>query len=184
MMRDSTTDPLRIAEVAAGAGLIGMTFCPGKKGPSVNGPEWNRDLAADVEAIKAWRPDVVVSLMEDHEFRLLQVPELGQTILDAGLAWLHLPIVDVDVPDAAFRRRWIVEGQRLRDCLLRGGRVLIHCRGGLGRTGLVAAQLLVELGEAPRAAIDRVRAARPGAIETAAQERYVLNSASSNGRKQ
>jgi ADP-ribosyl-[dinitrogen reductase] hydrolase len=52
--------------------------------------------------------------------------------------------------------------------------VLLHCMGGLGRSGMVAARLLVELGEEPRTAIQRVRAARPGAIETAAQEAYVL----------
>jgi ADP-ribosyl-[dinitrogen reductase] hydrolase len=55
-----------------------------------------------------------------------------------------------------------------------GGRVLVHCRGGLGRAGTVAACLLVELGVAPQDAIRRVRAARPNAIETAAQERYIL----------
>jgi len=52
--------------------------------------------------------------------------------------------------------------------------VLIHCTGGLGRSGMIAARLLVELGEEPRLAMQRVRAARPGAIETAAQEAYVL----------
>jgi ADP-ribosyl-[dinitrogen reductase] hydrolase len=46
--------------------------------------------------------------------------------------------------------------------------------GGLGRSGMIAARLLVELGEEPRAAIQRVRAVRRGAIETAAQEAYVL----------
>ena len=49
-----------------------------------------------------------------------------------------------------------------------------HCKGGLGRAGMVAARLLVESGYTPEDAIERVRAARPGAIETQAQERYVL----------
>jgi ADP-ribosyl-[dinitrogen reductase] hydrolase len=56
-----------------------------------------------------------------------------------------------------------------------GGSVLIHCRGGLGRTGTIAARLLVELGWQPRAAIEAVRGARPGAIETPQQERHVLS---------
>ena len=45
---------------------------------------------------------------------------------------------------------------------------------GLGRSGTVGACLLVQLGEDPRVAIDRIRRARPGAIETIEQERYVL----------
>lgn len=55
-----------------------------------------------------------------------------------------------------------------------GERLLIHCRGGLERSGLVAARILVERGCAPRDAVHRVRAVRPGAIETRDQEEYVF----------
>jgi atypical dual specificity phosphatase len=50
-----------------------------------------------------------------------------------------------------------------------GERVAVHCGGGLGRSGTVAACYLVELGLDWRAAVARVRAVRPGAIETPAQ---------------
>ncbi|MFZ2417366.1 MAG: tyrosine-protein phosphatase [Smithellaceae bacterium] len=52
-------------------------------------------------------------------------------------------------------------------------KILIHCRGGIDRTGTVAAQLLVELGMPHEKAIKAVRAARYGTIETRDQERYV-----------
>ena len=64
-------------------------------------------------------------------------------------------------------------GARLRERLRRGERVLVHCRGGLGRAGSVAARLLVEFGAAPNEAIRQVRVARPGAIETREQEQWV-----------
>jgi ADP-ribosyl-[dinitrogen reductase] hydrolase len=139
MIRDSKSDPLQIATVPAGSGVIGMKFCPGKVGPSTYGQPWNRDLGADLKAITEWNAAAVVTLMEAHEFELLGVPQLGRAIESAGLEWHHLPIVDVDMPDETFRRRWIYSGHRLRDLLKRGNRVLVHCRGGLGRTGLVAA---------------------------------------------
>ena len=66
------------------------------------------------------------------------------------------------------------DGPALRARLAAGERVLVHCKGGLGRTGLVAARLLVEFGVAPADAVARVRAARPGAIETERQLAYVL----------
>jgi hypothetical protein len=69
---------------------------------------------------------------------------------------------------------WPAVALHLRRLVADGNRVLVHCRGGLGRAGTVAACLLVELGVAPQDAVLRVRAARPHAIETAAQERYVL----------
>ncbi|MDP7292161.1 MAG: hypothetical protein QF497_08015, partial [Verrucomicrobiota bacterium] len=55
-----------------------------------------------------------------------------------------------------------------------GESIVLHCKGGLGRTGTIAARLLVELGMTPGNAILAVREARPGAIETSAQETYVL----------
>ena len=58
--------------------------------------------------------------------------------------------------------------------MLRNGfDVLVHCKGGLGRAGMIAARLLVELGTPPEEAISQVRSVRPGAIETPTQERYV-----------
>lgn len=53
----------------------------------------------------------------------------------------------------------------------RGETATIHCRGGLGRTGMLAAQILVEGGTKPQEAIDCVRGARPGSIETPEERR-------------
>jgi hypothetical protein len=85
----------------------------------------------------------------------------------------HLPIVDVSIPDEQFEREWVVAGEELRSILRRRLDVLVHCRGGLGRAGTIAARLLIELGMEPTKAIERVRAVRPGAIETPDQERFV-----------
>ena len=175
--RTSLSHPLRIDEVKAGdaGGLIGITFCPGKCGSSLFGWEWKRDLAADLDVIALWRPTAVVTLVEDHELELLGVSELGVQVRARGMAWHHLPIVDVQPPDARFEVQWQSVGLELLAALAGGGRVLVHCRGGLGRAGTVAARLLVELGVPARDVIARVRQARPGAIETGAQHRYVLN---------
>ncbi len=53
--------------------------------------------------------------------------------------------------------------------LAAGGRIALHCMGGCGRSGMLALRLMVRAGEAPEAALARLRAARPCAIETAAQ---------------
>jgi ADP-ribosyl-[dinitrogen reductase] hydrolase len=54
-----------------------------------------------------------------------------------------------------------------------GGRIVLHCRGGLERTGTIAARLLVEFGLDSRAAIAAVRQARPGAIQTREQDCFM-----------
>ena len=174
MVRTSQSHPLQIAEAPCGSGgVIGLTLCPGKCGPSVFGSPWARDLQLDLEAVRAWAPDAVVTLMESGEFAELGVADLPAALERDYPNWHHLPIRDLDIPDARFERLWVYSGHVLRALLREGGRVLVHCRGGLGRTGMIAARLLVELGAPADEAIAKVRAARPGAIETQAQQRHV-----------
>lgn len=174
-IRTSASHPLQIGTVSLpGGGAIGITFCPGKCGPSLSGFQWERDLDADLAVISDWGAQAVITLIEDAEFRMLAVPDLGARVRDLGMAWYHLPITDVQTPDERFEVLWQEHREALLGILRSGGRVLVHCRGGLGRAGTVAALMLVELGVAPAVAVRQVRAVRPGAIETRAQERYVM----------
>ena len=175
--RTSITHPLQIATIPVGenGGRIGVTLCPGKKGPSVFGGPWDRDLIADVTVIREWGASSVLTLIEPSEFDFLQVRRLPTAVRDAGLVWLHAPIKDVSIPGHAFDAAWKTIGPRLINDLTGGQSVVVHCRGGLGRAGLVTAKLLIAMGEEPATAIERVRHIRPGAIETSEQVRYVLH---------
>jgi protein-tyrosine phosphatase len=175
MKRTSLTHPLQIGFVKVGPsfGRIGMTLCPGKHDPHAITGFWERDLAVDLDAIRDWGASAVVTLIEPWEIRLLQVERLGEEVRRRGMLWLHLPIADVAIPDAKFEDGWIGAGAELRALVGRGRDILVHCRGGLGRAGTIAARLLVELGVAAEKAIADVRDARPGAIETREQETFV-----------
>jgi ADP-ribosyl-[dinitrogen reductase] hydrolase len=171
-MRTSQDSPLIIAaEPTPNGGILGLTTCPGKKDLS---RQWDRDLRTDIQAIAAWGASAVITLIEDHEFTLLGIEALGEEVVQLGMQWWHLPIRDVDVPDERFENLWQAVGSEVHARLGQGERILIHCRGGLGRTGLLAGRILVEQGVGPQDAIAQVRAARPGAIETRQQEAYVL----------
>ncbi len=173
MIRTSLSHPIRIDALPVAAGMLGLTFCPGKHGDSLTGGSWLRDLDVDLAAISKWDAGLVVTLMERHEFDLLRVPDLPERVLAHGMDWSHLPIRDVDIPAAPFDAVWDGVRATMLTRLEDGGRVVLHCRGGLGRTGIVAALLLIEIRMEADAAILTVRRVRPGAIETAAQERYV-----------
>ena len=179
--RTSDSHPLQIAFVETpGNGRIGMTFCPGKYDPKAMTGPWARDMHTDLAAIANWDAIALVTLMESHELDLLGVSGLGDMALSQGLDWNHLPIQDVSVPNVAFEAQWAGASSVLRSQLLAGKSIVVHCRGGLGRTGIVAARLLIDLGEKPVTALERVRAARPGAVETSEQEAYVLGLRDSN----
>lgn len=165
---------LRIDEVFAphGHGIIGMTFCPGKKQKGGLSGDHCRDLRLDLEAIRAWGAEILISLIQTHEYAMVDVEELP-TMVPKEILHLRLPIQDVSTPDAAWEKSWEIVSPLIRSTLRRGGRVCIHCMGGLGRTGLVSARILVEMGMSPEKAIEAVRTARPGTIETREQENYV-----------
>jgi len=135
---------------------------------------WDRDLSLDLDAIRNWGAAAIVTLLEPEELTLLRVERLGEEVLRRNMLWFHLPIVDGSIPDQRFDEKWDAAGDKLLSILRNGSDVLVHCRGGLGRAGTIASRLLIELGMAPKTAIARVRAVRPGAIETSAQKEYVL----------
>lgn len=169
--RTSHTHPLQIAEVRASTahGRIGITFCPGKHDRFAHTGAWERDLGIDLDAVAAWGAQLVLTLVEPAELIALKVPQLGHEIRRRGIEWRHLPIADYSVPGKDFELQWLDQGQEIRAMLRRGGDVLVHCKGGLGRAGMIAARLLAELGMPPEEAIHAVRRARQGAIETPAQ---------------
>lgn len=175
-MKTSLTHPLLIAEVTPGPGMgrIGITFCPGKMQPGAMSGAWSRDLGLDLDAIAAWGAAAVITLVEKRELAALNVAHMGEAVRDRHMAWHHLPIRDVTAPGADFEAEWRDTGESLRHLLRSGFDVLVHCKGGLGRAGTVAARLLVELGWEPERAIAEVRRVRPGAIETKEQERHIL----------
>ncbi len=177
MTRTSTSHPLVIGTVSVGGGggAIGITFAPGKYQEAAMTGSWARDLDQDLGSIVHWGARHLVTLIEPWEFEELRISDLPQRAEDRGLAWHGLPITDGAAPDGRLLGKWQSLGPLLTTDLLAGAKVVVHCKGGLGRAGTVAAMLLLQTGAATDAAdaISEVRRARPGAIETEQQEDFV-----------
>ena len=176
MAKISITDPIWVTKInhPGQPGKIGVSICPGKKSPSVFGGMWDRDLELDLTAIQRdFDPTAIVTLMTDDELSANKVPGLGQAVLDHGIDWFHIPIQDMTAPDESFDSVWPEIAPTILHMIEQGDNVLIHCRGGLGRSGTLAALLLIEFGVPNHRAIAQVRTDRPGAIDIAEQEEYV-----------
>ena len=152
-----------------GAGRLGITLCPGRR-------DRGRDLATDLARLRSEGVTRLLCLLTDSELNWAGVPDLGPRAQAAGLTYHRFPVPDQGTPevaDALELVRWC------REATQRGQTVVVTCMGGLGRSGTLAACLLVSAGTAPEAAIAAVRAARgPRALETIAQEDFVVMFAS------
>lgn len=179
-MTASLNGPLQIdGLVIPGGGEIGLVHCPGRHHVDDQGGEWARDLARDLAAIKAWPAALLLTLIEPKEFARLGVTGLGEQARATGLDWHHVPIPDMHPPDAAFEKAWPALSHAINQLFARGERAVLHCAGGRGRAGTVAARILIDHGVTAPDAIKAVRAARPGAIETLSQENYLTRCAAS-----
>lgn len=154
-----------IYAVSVGQGILALSPVPGADG----------DFAGDVQHLVEWKPSIVLSLVSEVELVAAGASGLWRELVDAGCRWEHLPIHDFGIPDDAFEAAWPDVSANMRRALMGGGRILVHCRGGCGRSGMVALRLMIELGEAPDDALERLRAVRPCAVETPEQMRWALD---------
>ncbi len=152
-------------------GRLGLTIAPGKWRPGLSSA--SDSLVRDdlLHLRDVYGAKVLVTLLEAFEMRKLGIPELLPTARRLGLQTLWLPIPDVTAPTDLEGTTKLVEG--IIKAMSEGETVVIHCRGGLGRSGTIAACCLVACGRAPEEAIELVRMARPGAVEVHDQEAFV-----------
>ena len=178
-------NPLKIAQIKvnAKAGKLGICICPGIKDASSLANRQDRDLEQDVQTIASWQAKAALTLMDTKELERFGVANIGEAMTRHQIQWYHFPIQDMCIPDKRIKDTWSEISVGLRSTITHGGNVLIHCRGGLGRSGMIAARILVELGWDPEPAIQKVREVRPGAIETTDQESFVFAASDSGNRK-
>lgn len=133
------------------------------------GGDWLQDEMA------VWRRagiDVVLSLLTSEEEQDLDLQDEPGRAKDQEMNFISLPIPDRQAPESQAEVAEVLEDV---DAMLSDGKnVVIHCRQGVGRTGMIAACLLVGKGVEPDAAVARLSAARGFAVpETAAQRRWI-----------
>jgi|GEM_PF-517977 len=175
-VRTSETHPIRIDWLRIdGPGRLGMTFAPGKKkSRAVYGNyAWDRDLGTDLEALVQAGATVLVTLLEEHELHAAKIPDLFAQARAAGLEVIHFPIQDVSTPSDVDAVHDLLD--QIEDRLSARESVVVHCMGGLGRTGTIAGCYLRRTGMAGPEALAELRRARrtDKCPETSQQRDYV-----------
>lgn len=136
-------------------------------------PGLENPIAEDLAVLKSSGVEAVVTMLTEEELAKNNLDALGELVESAGLVWFHLPVQDKSMPASEFDARWPQAQAQLKELLEAGKRVCVHCRGGTGRTGVVAAKLLLSCGAEFDTTVEAVRAARPGALNEDEQLEYL-----------
>jgi protein-tyrosine phosphatase len=133
------------------------------------GGDWLED------EIASWRREgvnSVVSLLTPEEEEDLGLIDEAHQAKANGLKFVSFPIPDREVPSSDTKMSAVLE--KLDADLSSGRNIAVHCRQGVGRTGLVAACLLIMKGMSPDAAVKSLTAARGVSVpETTSQRRWI-----------
>lgn len=141
-----------------------FTPCPGTKDTSISDA---------MQTLNTAGAEAIVTLLPDNELAALSVAALSAEAEKMDMAWYQLPIEDDKEPSLAFEQAWQTHKSSLLELIALHKTVAIHCRGGSGRTGLMAAILLLELGMRWSAVKTHIQRIRPKALTHPAHVAYL-----------
>ena len=133
------------------------------------GGDWLEDEMA------AWRRsgiNLVVSLLEEDEAAQLGLVDERQAAEGQEIGFASFPIPDRGVPSSAEKAIGLIGV--IAAVLKAGKNVAVHCRQGIGRSGLIAAGVLMSSGLRAEEALETVSSARGLSVpETLEQRRWI-----------
>lgn len=161
-----------------GTGRLVLSGWPGLR-ITTAGEAWidPEAAAATLAEFQGLEVTVLVTLCEPADLPPQAVPQLRHRARQGALRFVNAPIRDYQPPDDRFMRQWGVLAPALNERLDAGAAVALACSYGAGRSGTIAALMLAEYGYPMSDAIRQVRAAFDLAIESAVQERWLMEQA-------
>jgi protein-tyrosine phosphatase len=132
------------------------------------------------DEMKRWHTngvDTVISLLTSSEAEQLELQDEGLFCRRNDMDYISFPVEDRMVPASDAAAIQLIE--KLDAALVGGKNIVVHCRQGVGRSGLIAASLLIERGLSVPKALERVSAARGAEVpETPEQLGWIASHAS------
>jgi protein-tyrosine phosphatase len=127
-----------------GAGSLAIMAHPASSG----------DATSRIAEIAASGINLVISLLEPAEAQLLELQHESELVNAAGMDFVSFPIPDMGLPVSV--EAFAQLSRRLYQQARAGDHALIHCRAGVGRSGLLAAAVLMHAGRDAQQAFARV----------------------------
>ncbi|WP_432464569.1 MULTISPECIES: phosphatase domain-containing putative toxin [unclassified Agarivorans] len=164
-----SSHPIYAVDLSDHAQLL-LTPCPGTQGV---------DLSTSLQQLCYKNSPALLTMMTKQELADMQVSDLPKHAVTYDMQWFHLPIEDDTVPDQAWEEHFQSVLPRFLQLINNGMSLSLHCKGGSGRTGLVAARIMLALGFELEDCIAKIKAVRPNAFSVPAQLEYIQQFAKS-----
>lgn len=146
--------PYDILQLDNGAKLI-FTPCPGTRETS---------LEDAIETLADAGVTALITAMPMEELAQYNVETLPEVCNSHGIRWVHLPVEDDKSPEQAFTDQLLQHKAELLELINSKATIAIHCKGGSGRTGLIAAVLLLESGQSWQDVKSQIQSLRPKSL--------------------
>ncbi|KEY57876.1 hypothetical protein SRDD_33560 [Serratia sp. DD3] len=156
--------PFDILILDNGAQLI-FTPCPGTKGVSI---------IDSLKSLKEAGARAVITMMTMVELTEKQADTLPSLCAELRMDWYHFPVEDSCAPGEPFAQAFAQQKAILLGLVESGATIVIHCHGGSGRTGMMAAILMLELGYAPVQVKTQIQLIRPKSLTSPVQVNYLV----------
>jgi protein-tyrosine phosphatase len=145
-------------------GKLIFTPCPGTKGVA---------LQDSLDQLKRAGASALITMMPDEELHKIGVMDLPASVVRSGMQWYQLPVDDDAAPTESFQQQWLKNRHEIMSSLARGDTIAVHCRGGSGRTGLMAAILISEQEIDASTTTTLVRSLRPNSLKLSSHLEYL-----------
>lgn len=136
-------------------------------------PALEQDATITLEEVARQGVNQVVSLLEPGESQALGLDAEAEMVAAAGMSFVSFPVMDMGLPASV--DEFVGLSLRLYREVDTGVSTLIHCHGGIGRSGLLAAAVLLHGGKDVAQAFEQVTRARGRRVpETVEQGDWLL----------
>jgi protein-tyrosine phosphatase len=135
-------------------------------------PQGRELLSAEIKQLGSMGFDTLVCLLTQEEISLLGLEKEKEECASRNIKFIHFPVADFGVPGEM--QEMISLAEALNAEISKGKKVIAHCRGGIGRSSLLACALLMQQGITCKEAIALVSKKRDRKVpETAEQEAWL-----------
>jgi protein-tyrosine phosphatase len=117
-------------------------------------PRGNEWLDGEITNFKKQKVTILVSLLEGDEINELGLSKEGFLCKTHDIDYINFPIADRNIPHSNEKLESMIS--LLKNALIKGQSIVIHCRMGIGRSSIIAGSVLLEKGIKAKDIIEKI----------------------------